>query len=93
MCIQRIEAARVEAKKEGRDLQDGDIQVACQQSCPAQAIVFGDLNDPKSRIVQLAKDSRQYRVLEEYGFRTNVGYRRIVRHREGGETGGGHHHG
>ncbi len=93
MCIQRIEAARVEAKKEGRDIEDGDIQVACQQSCPAQAIVFGDLNDPKSRIVQLAKDSRQYRVLEEYGFRTNVGYRRIVRHREGGETGGGHHHG
>ncbi len=90
MCVQRIEAARVEAKKEGRAISEGDVQVACQQSCPAQAIVFGDLNDPKSRISQLAKDPRQYRMLEEYGFQTNVGYRRIVRNREGGAESTGH---
>ncbi len=97
MCVQRIEAARVEAKRQGRSIEEGDLQVACQQSCPAQAIVFGDLNDPKSRIAQLAKDPRQYRMLEEYGFETNVGYQRIVRHRDGeGDSAGGHggsHHG
>ena len=82
MCIQRIEAARVEAKHRGVPIADGDIEVACQQSCPSQAILFGDLNDPESRLAKAARSPRQYRMLEEFGFRTSVGYQRIVRNRE-----------
>ena len=54
-CVQRIQQRKIEAKAEGRGLADGDVQTACQQSCPAQAIVFGDVNDPKSKVARLAK--------------------------------------
>ena len=62
-----------------RDLADGDIQTACQQACPTQAIVFGDLKDPKSRVSQLQRSQRQYQVLEELGVRPNVSYLKKVR--------------
>jgi molybdopterin-containing oxidoreductase family iron-sulfur binding subunit len=78
-CVQRIQEAKIEAKRAGVPLQDGDIRTACQQSCPADAIVFGDLNDPKSRIAQLARDGRQYRVLEELNVGPSVHYLKIVR--------------
>jgi molybdopterin-containing oxidoreductase family iron-sulfur binding subunit len=85
-CVQRIQEAKIEAKSEskhsGAPIQDGDIQTACQQSCPAGAIVFGDLNDPKSRIARLAKDGRQYRVLEELNVGPSVHYLKIVRQEE-----------
>ena len=82
LCVQRIEAARVEAKLAGRDIADGDVLPACQQSCPARAIVFGDMNDPKSAVSKLIASGRHYRLLEETNVRPSVGYLGLVRNRE-----------
>jgi molybdopterin-containing oxidoreductase family iron-sulfur binding subunit len=65
LCVQRIEEGKIAARQRGERVADGDIQTACQQSCPAQAIVFGDMNDPRSRVQAALKDPRRYRVLEE----------------------------
>lgn len=73
-CIQRIEQAKARARAEGRPLRDGDVQTACQQTCPASAIVFGDLDDPTSRVSQLAHSRRAFRLLEELGTRPKVYY-------------------
>ncbi|OFY67629.1 MAG: hypothetical protein A3H98_00140 [Bacteroidetes bacterium RIFCSPLOWO2_02_FULL_36_8] len=78
-CVQRIQEAKLNAKKENRSLKDGDIKTACEQSCPAQAIVFGDLNDTNSRIKKLYDDERMYHVLEELHTVPNVGYMTKVR--------------
>jgi len=91
MCIQRIQEAKIEAKAKGIPLADGDIKLACQQSCPADAITFGDLNDPESDISKLVEDPRHYHVLEELNARPTVGYLTMVRNRE--EEKGGNHHG
>ncbi|MBO0911076.1 MAG: 4Fe-4S dicluster domain-containing protein [Acidobacteria bacterium] len=74
MCVQRIQLAKNIALQGKRELADGDIQTACQQACPTEAIVFGDLKDPASRISRLRSDRRHYEVLEELGVRPNVGY-------------------
>jgi molybdopterin-containing oxidoreductase family iron-sulfur binding subunit len=64
-CIQRIEAARIAAKREGdRPLREGEIQTACQQTCPTGALVFGDLNDPASRVSKLDRLARTYGLLD-----------------------------
>jgi molybdopterin-containing oxidoreductase family iron-sulfur binding subunit len=84
-CVQRIQEQKIVAKVRGEAIADGAIQTACQQSCPAQAIVFGDLNDPKSRIAQLVKSGRSYRVLDELGVKPEVAYLKIVRNREHSE--------
>jgi molybdopterin-containing oxidoreductase family iron-sulfur binding subunit len=78
-CVQRIEAARAEAGGRGHLPRDGAVQTACQQSCPAQAIVFGNLNDPKSRAARLAASRRSYQVLAELNVRPAVSYLGIVR--------------
>lgn len=65
-CIQRIIEAKDHAKDEGRLVQDGEVQPACVQSCPTQALVFGDLNDPNSKVRALQKDDRAYRVLSSH---------------------------
>jgi len=78
-CVQRIQEAKIESKRAGRPLHDGDIQTACQQTCPAKAIVFGDLSDPRSEVSRLMASKRRYRVLEELNVRPAVGYLQIVR--------------
>ena len=89
LCVQRIQAGKFEAKGEGRDVADGDIETACQQSCPAEAIVFGDLNDPESRVSKMRHDPRHYLVFEELNIQPSVGYMRLVRNRPSGSTGHG----
>jgi Fe-S-cluster-containing dehydrogenase component len=84
-CVQRIQEAKLEAKRTGTPLNDGDIQPACQQSCPSNAIVFGDLNNPESAISKAAHSPRCFQVLAELNVRPTVGYLRVVRNREGGE--------
>jgi molybdopterin-containing oxidoreductase family iron-sulfur binding subunit len=80
-CIQRIQEAKAEAARQGVPVRDGDIQTACQQSCPAQAVVFGNLNDPRSRVAQQARGPRAYRALEELNVRPSVTYLGLVRNR------------
>ena len=84
-CVQRIQEAKAEAKREGRVLSDGDVVPACQQSCPADAIVFGNLKDPQSRVAKLAATPRAYSVLEELNVRPSVRY---LAHVHNGASGG-----
>jgi MoCo/4Fe-4S cofactor protein with predicted Tat translocation signal len=73
-CIQRIEASKIKAEIENRPVRDGEIRTACQQACPTQAIVFGDLNDPNSRLVQLKKQSLDYQLLGDLNTRPRTTY-------------------
>jgi len=68
-CIQRINATKIQAEKEDREVRDGEIQTACQQACPTQAIVFGNLNDPASRVSKLKAQNRTYGLLRELNTR------------------------
>jgi molybdopterin-containing oxidoreductase family iron-sulfur binding subunit len=79
LCVQRIQSAKNLALQEKRELVDGDIQTACQQACPTQAIVFGDLMDAGSRISQLRRDPRLYSVLGELGTKPHVAYLKKMR--------------
>lgn len=85
MCIQRIQAGKLDAKKAERPLVDGEINTACAEACPTNAIVFGDLNDPNSAISKLRKqeaDGRDYHVLGEIGTKPGVSYLTKVRNCE-----------
>ena len=64
-CVQRINEARIESKKGGRQIEEGDILTACQQSCPSEAIVFGNIANPSSKVSKLRSDPRSYLLLEE----------------------------
>lgn len=64
-CVQRINDARIEAKKAGKEVGDGDVLTACQQACPTNTIVFGNIADPNSEVAKLRKDPRAYLLLEE----------------------------
>lgn len=79
MCIQRIQSGKLQAKMENRKLEDGDIKTACQAACPANAIVFGDLNDPNSEVSKALRNERVYYVLEEINVQPNIGYMTKVR--------------
>jgi molybdopterin-containing oxidoreductase family iron-sulfur binding subunit len=78
-CVQRINQARVAAKLEDRRIRDGEILTACQSACPTDAIVFGDLNDPSSRVVQLKKSPLNYGLLEELNTKPRTSYLAVVR--------------
>jgi anaerobic selenocysteine-containing dehydrogenase/Fe-S-cluster-containing dehydrogenase component len=80
MCVQRIIAGRGRARDEGRQVRDGDILTACQQTCPTQAITFGDLKDGRSRVSRFSMSPRSYHVLGELGTRPAVTYlKKILR--------------
>jgi Fe-S-cluster-containing dehydrogenase component len=64
-CVQRINAAKIEAEKENRRVRDGEVVTACQQACPTEAIVFGDMNDKTSKVAQLKAQPHHYALLEE----------------------------
>ena len=79
MCIQRIQAGKLKAKMEKRSVKDGDIKVACQQTCPANAIIFGNANDPNSELSKALTSERTYYVLEELNVQPGIGYQVKVR--------------
>jgi len=81
-CVQRIEEVKIKARNEGRAINDGEIQPACAQSCPANAIIFGDLTDVKSRVAQLKKSGRNYTLLDELNLRPALSYLAKVRNEE-----------
>jgi molybdopterin-containing oxidoreductase family iron-sulfur binding subunit len=109
-CMQRIQAAKIHAKNawakaggtdSGRDtwsIEDGAVVTACQQACPTQAIVFGDLNDPRSRVAQLSKSKLSYDLLEELNTKPRVKYLARVKnpavdHSHDDHSHDGHDHG
>ena len=73
-CVQRISAARIESEKGDRRIQDGEVKTACQSVCPAEAIVFGDLNDPNSRVSKLKAEQREYALLHELNTKPRTTY-------------------
>ena len=87
-CTQRIQAAQVAADKENRPLGRDEIATACQQACPTQAIVFGDLKDKGSAVARRRASSRHYALLEELGTRPRTTY--LARWNDAPDDGGGH---
>ena len=73
-CVQRIRRAKDEAREDDRPIADGDVQPACAQACSAEAIVFGDLDDPESAVSKLSESPRAERPLEELGTGPRVFY-------------------
>jgi MoCo/4Fe-4S cofactor protein with predicted Tat translocation signal len=81
-CVQRIADAKNTAKNMGRKVRDGELKTACQQSCPADAIQFGDINNSDSEVTRLAKDPRGYHVLDELNTRPSINYLTKIRNTE-----------
>jgi molybdopterin-containing oxidoreductase family iron-sulfur binding subunit len=78
-CVQRINAARIQSEKENRSVRDGEIQTACQQACPAEAIIFGNINDRHGRVAKLKAEPRNYALLGELNTRPRTTYLAAVR--------------
>lgn len=89
-CIQRIRGAKDTAKDEGRRVRDGEVLPACVQSCPTGALVFGNLNDPKSKVSQMANNKRKYTLLEELNTDPSVIYLKRVMDEADAGHGSGH---
>jgi molybdopterin-containing oxidoreductase family iron-sulfur binding subunit len=96
-CVQRIQTARDTTKAQGRKITDADLKTACQQTCPTEAIVFGNVNDPNSKVSKLREDARAFRVLEILNAKPMISYlskvRNVVRNTEknGAADGDAHH--
>ncbi|MGO4515669.1 TAT-variant-translocated molybdopterin oxidoreductase [Terriglobus sp. 2YAB30_2] len=73
-CVQRIQSAKIQADKENREVRDGDIVTACQQACPTDAIVFGNINDPASKVAKRKAEERNYGVLADLNYRPRTTY-------------------
>jgi molybdopterin-containing oxidoreductase family iron-sulfur binding subunit len=73
-CVQRINGAKIEADKENREVRDGEIVTACQQACPTNAIVFGNINDRSSKVRKLKEQTRTYGVLAGNNTRPRTTY-------------------
>jgi Fe-S-cluster-containing dehydrogenase component len=73
-CVQRIQYAKIQSELEDRKVRDGEIQTACQAVCPTEAIVFGDINDPNSRVSKLKQSERNYSVLGELNTKPRTTY-------------------
>ena len=78
-CVQRIQAAKIEAEKQERPLRDGEVVTACQAACPTEALVFGNINDPKSRVSRLKAQERNYSLLAKLNTRPRTTYLARVR--------------
>jgi MoCo/4Fe-4S cofactor protein with predicted Tat translocation signal len=78
-CVQRINAAKIRSEEEDRSVRDGEIVTACQAACPAEAIVFGNINDPNSRVAKLKAQSRDYGLLDDLNTRPRTTYLARVR--------------
>ena len=90
-CVQRINHARIDAKREDRRIRDGEVTTACQQACPSDAIVFGDLNDPASAVNAAKASELDYSLLEELGNRPRTTYLARIRNPNPKLAGGGGH--
>jgi MoCo/4Fe-4S cofactor protein with predicted Tat translocation signal len=78
-CVQRINQHRIDAEREDRKIKDGELQTACQQSCPANAIIFGNINDPNSRVSKLKAQPRNYSLLADLNTRPRTTYMAEIR--------------
>jgi molybdopterin-containing oxidoreductase family iron-sulfur binding subunit len=78
-CVQRIQGAKIQSELEGRKVRDGEIVTACQAVCPTEAIVFGDVNDPESRVSKLKADHRNYSLLSELNTKPRTTYLTALR--------------
>jgi Fe-S-cluster-containing dehydrogenase component len=73
-CVQRIQGAKIQAELDDRKVKDGEIVTACQAVCPTEAIVFGDVNDPNSRVSKLKANERNYSLLGELNTKPRTTY-------------------
>jgi molybdopterin-containing oxidoreductase family iron-sulfur binding subunit len=78
-CVQRIQSVKIKNLRESREIKDGEIKTACQQTCPAEAIMFGDVNDENSRVTRWARADRRFSLLGDLGTRPRTTYLGKVR--------------